>query len=452
MSTTQTPGNLNTTIRGLINGTTTKSNDAAADVHRTLTSAWGLPTKLTRDGELIDVSKAKAIAKDAERVADAYGTAHPFLAAALAGENYERGAHAAVDAVLERASTPDDERAGPIDANVVQSASPVEVDPVYVDIQQNEAPLLDLITFEAQAGFTAQYNIISDRSRPIGNVTESDALDLSDNQKGDFTLGTKTRDMGIYVDQIELSDFSQRATDSLGAGAVDIEETATGQRMAVHARFTAGEALYGDPSVGKSDGSIQDSNATPGMARIASDRDSNASDPINGHVIDKSGLSTSGDQPRLTDIKAELTDLVTNTGASYGDMQIVTSGELFDTLENEFNGVVRMSAFDENASFGGRSINVKQGVPVDEVRAVGRTEHGKISYEGTSGAGNFDPNPGDVFMFDASTFRHRQLAPLSTVPLGRVGLADKAAMFEYKANIDKAHGAHMKYLQAYPTA
>jgi hypothetical protein len=57
-----------------------------------------------------------------------------------------------------------------------------------------------------------------------------------------------------------------------------------------------------------------------------------------------------------------------------------------------------------------------------------------------------------VFIYDTSTFRRRQLAPLSTVPLGRVGLADKAAMFEYKANIDKSHGAHLKYLQGYPTA
>lgn len=454
MSATPDPDDINSTARNIINGTGAKTTENAHRIHRALGDGWALPTKLTRDGTLIDVSEAMRLARDPEAVEEAYGHPHPFFVASLAGETYERGESGAVDALLERAAEPEGERAGPVDAGVVQSASPIQVDPVYVDIQQNQAPLLDYVTFESQAGFTAQYNIISDRAPPIGNVSESDALDLADNDKGDFTLGTKTREMGIYVDQIELSDFSQRATDSLGSGAIDIEETATGQRLAVHARFTAGELLYGDPSVGKSDGSIQDSNATPGLAKIASDRDADASDPINGHVIDKSGLSTTGDQPRLTDIKAELTDLVTNTGASYSDMRIVTSGELFDTLENEFNGVVRMSAFDEDASFGGRQINVKQDVPCSEVRAVGRTEHGQLSYNGTGDtpAGNFDPDPGDVFIYDTSAFRRRQLAPLSTVPLGRVGLADKAAMFEYKANIDKSHGAHVKYLQGYPTA
>ena len=448
------PEEVNSTARGILNGTDPKTTENAHRIHSALADGWALPKKLTRDGVLIDVSKAMRMARDADDVEEAYGHPNPFFVASLASEGYERGSDEAVDAMLERATSPDGERAGPVDAGVVQAASPVQVDPVYVDIQQNEAPLIDLVQFESQPGFTAQYNIISDRAPPIGNVAESDALDLSDNDKGDYTLGTKTRDMGIYVDQIEISDFSQRATESLGAGAIDIRETATGQRLAVHSRFTAGELLYGDPDVGKSDGSIQDSNATPGLAKIASDRDANASDPINGHVIDKSGLSTSGDQPRLTDIKAELTDLVTNTGAAYSDMQVVTSGELFDTLENEFNGVVRMSSFDEDASFGGREINVKQDVPINEVRAVGRTEHGQLSYNGTGDtpAGNFDPNAGDVFIYDTSTFRRRQLAPLSTVPLGRDGLADKAAMFEYKANIDKSHGAHVKYLQGYPTA
>jgi hypothetical protein len=54
-----------------------------------------------------------------------------------------------------------------------------------------------------------------------------------------------------------------------------------------------------------------------------------------------------------------------------------------------------------------------------------------------------------VLIFDESTFRHRQLAPLSTVPLGRRGLADEAAMFAYSANIDKSHGSHLKFLKGY---
>ena len=458
MSTNATPdpAEINSTVRGLLpnnvaDGSAAKNPTNAQRVHETIADGWNLPVKLGKDGRMVDVSAAMQLARDTDTVQEAYGHAHPFLAASLAGSEYQRGADTTVDAVYERSVEPDSGRAGPIDASVVQASSPVQVDPLYVDVQQPNAPLLDFVTFEAQPGFTAQYNIINDRSRPIGNVSESDALDLSDNQKGDIGVGTKSRDMGIYVDQVELSDFTQQATDSLGAGALDVEETTLGQRMIVHSQFTAGEILYGDPDVAKSDGSIQDSNAAPGLARIATDRDNAASDGLsNGHVVDKTGFSGSGDTPLLEDIKSELTDLVTNTGANYSDMQIVTSGEFFDTLENEANPVTRLGAFDEGVDFGARRINLKQGVSVDEVRAVGRGEHGEIPYDGTSGAGNFDPAPGDVFIFDQRVFRRRQLSPLSTVPLGRVGLADKAAMFEYKTNIDKSHGAHVKYLQGYP--
>jgi hypothetical protein len=447
---------VNKLARGLLpptitDGTAGRNQTNAARLHDATVDGWQLPKRITRDGVLGDVSKAMRLARDPDAVEEAYGHPHPFLLASLATEGYQHGRDAGVDAVMERTAGVGNDRAGPVDAGVVQAASPIQVDPVYVDIQQNQAPLLDFIQFETQAGFTAQYNIINDRSRPIGRVSESDSLDLSDNQKGDFGLGSKQRDLSIYVDQIELSDFSQQATDSLGSGAVDIEETATGQRIVVHTKYTAGEVLYGDPDVGKSDGSIQASDAAPGLARIAQDRDAGASDPINGHVIDKSGFTNAADTPDLLeDIKAELTDLVTNTGASYSDMHIVTSGEFFDTLENEANPVTRLGAFDETLDFGARRINIKQGVPLDEVRAVGRTTHGEINYEGTGGAGNFDPAPGDVFIFDERYFRRRQLSPLSTVPLGRVGLADKAAMYEFSTNVSKSHGAHVKYLQGYP--
>lgn len=446
MSTTTNidPESFNSTVENVLTGTQTKTSERAQHIHSALRDGYNLPTKLTKDGVLIDVSRAKRAArdKDADEYREEYGHPSPFLASAIAGSEYERGAHAAVDAVMERAATPDGERAGPIDASVVQAASPIEVDPAIVDIQVSAAPLLDLVTFEAQAGFTAQYNIISDRSRPIGNVSESDAIDLSDNDKGDFTLDTKTRDMGIYIDQIELSDFTQRAEDTLGY--MDVEETTLGQRVTTHARFTAGELLYGDPDVGLSDGSIQDSTATPGLARIAQDADTNS---VGGadNVKDKSGESGGF----LEDLKSEITSLVSNTGAAYDDLVAVTSPTFFDAIENEANTVVRLGGYDEDINFGNRQITIKQNVPLREVRAVGRSEHGQISYDGTGSGGNFDPDPGDVFIYDQSAFRRRQLAPLSTVPLGRVGLADKAAMFEYKANIDKSHGAHTKYLQAY---
>ena len=437
------------TAHNVLTGASTKSNDAARDLYDTLVRAWEFPEKQTKDGLVADLSAARKKARewDGEDFAERFGHERPFLAAAMAGENYERGQDEAVDQMLERAATPDGERAA-IDASVVQAATPIEVDPEIVTILDDAAPLLDLVTMEAQPGFTAQYNIISDRNQPVGRTDESDAIDLTSNSDGDFTLDTKSRDMSIYVDRVTLSDFTQRAEDSLGY--MDVEETTLGQRTAVYGRYTAGELVYGDPDVSKSDGSIQDSNATFGMARLAQKADANLSDGVS-HEVDKSGISTSGDTPRLDDLKNELTKLVTNTGASYDDLRAITGPESFDTFENEANVVTRLSGYDDDINFGGRQINVK-GVPLTEVRAVGRTEHGGFSYNetGDSPSGNFDINTGDVIIYDESTFRHRQLAPLSTVPLGRRGLADEAALFSYSANIDKSHGSHLKFLKAYP--
>jgi len=437
------------TAHNVLTGASTKSNDQARDLYDTLVRSWNLPEKGTKDGTLGDIDAARSLARemDPEEWREAYGHERPFLAASMAGENYERGQDEAVDQIIERSAQPDGERAA-IDASVVQAASPVEVDPEIVSILDDAAPLLDFVTMEAQPGFTAQYNIISDRNKPVGRTDESDAIDLTSNSDGDFTLDTKTRDMSIYVDRVTLSDFTQRAEDSLGY--MDVEETTLGQRTAVYGRYTAGELVYGDPDVGKSDGSIQDSNATFGMARLAQKADANLSDGVS-HEVDKSGISTSGDTPRLDDLKNELTKLVTNTGASYEDLRAITSPENFDTFENEANSVTRLSGYDEDISFGGREINVK-GVPLTETRAVGRTTHGGFDYNqtGDTPAGNFDISTGDVIVYDESTFRHRQLAPLSTVPLGRRGLADEAAMFAYSANIDKSHGSHLKFLKSYP--
>lgn len=439
------------TAHNIVTGASTQTNEEAQRLYDTLYRSWGLPEKGTKDGTLGDLDAAHAQARemDAEDWEERYGHERPFLAVMAANENYERGQDAAVDAVLERAeeatqgraATPGQERAA-IDASIVQASTPIEVDPEIVQIIESAAPMLDLVTQEAQAGFTAQYNIISGRNAPVGRTSESDAIDLTSNSDGDFTLDTKSRDMDIYVDRVTLSDFTQRAENSLNY--MNVEETTLGQRTQVYSRYTAGELVYGDPNVGKTDGSIQDSNAAPGLARIAQDADTNS---IGGadNVKSKSNV-TSG---FLEDIKSEITNLVTNTGASYDDLVAVTSPTFFDAIENEANTVVRLGGYDEDVNFGGRNITIKNSVQLEEVRAVGRTEHGQFSYDGTGSGGNFDPDPGDVFIFDQSTYRHRQLAPLSTVPLGRRGLADEAAMFSYSTNIDKSHGAHIKYLQAY---
>jgi len=69
------------------------------------------------------------------------------------------------------------------------------------------------------------------------------------------------------------------------------------------------------------------------------------------------------------------------------------------------------------------------------------TESGPLTVDvsGVSGASSVgsDSTDGDVFLYDERAVQYRALAPDSTVPLGRIGLADRAALFSYGRLIDK---------------
>jgi hypothetical protein len=54
-----------------------------------------------------------------------------------------------------------------------------------------------------------------------------------------------------------------------------------------------------------------------------------------------------------------------------------------------------------------------------------------------------------VFLIDEMAIQFRQLAPMSTVPLGRTGLADRIAMFEYYTLLDRSQGNHTYWFQDY---
>lgn len=351
------------------------------------------------------------------------GNANVILQAASVGDDYAGGLKGLDETV---------EKAGPIDATVVQGATPVQFDPRIVDIQRATATILTRIVQEGQAGFTASYNTITGRADPIGMVSESDALDLSDNAESDHTLGNQQKDMKIFVDQVNISDFTVRAEQSLGY--MDVTQMTFGQRVIAHAIFKAHQYFYGDPSVAETNGSVEDSNAYEGLAKIAVDAGSN---------IDKSTVTLSGDYPLLEDIKFELTKLVEETGANYNDLEVACSPTFFDRLENELNVSVRQDAFSEDVNFGGRQLTIKQNVPVTECPNI---------RDWAANTTNFTPSSNDVFVFDRNNARFRALMPLTTVPLGRVGLGDKAALAEFGTLIDKSHGEHLRYLSSYPAA
>ena len=438
----------------IIEGRTAKTNTDARDIHKSLCEAYGIPGKITREGEIADVSAAKELARDPEAFEERFGDANFFLrmavgSTALADESTDEG-----DIVSRAADVVENRAAGVIDAGVVQDSTPIEVDPLIVDIQDAAAPLRGYVTFEAQPGFTAQFNIVSDRNAPTpGKISEGEAIDLSDKDNADWALSDERLDMGIYVDRMTMSDFTQRAWDTLNWGTNDIEETTVGQSAIKHARFTAWEMVYGDPDAvdPAADAQIQGDHAAASMAYWANFADAEELTDIE-HVVDKSAVAVNTETDEtagLEDLKDEVTELVTETGADYNNLVGVCGPDAFNAFENETNFVVRLDNYDSNIEFGGRSMNIKQGVPLHEVRMVGKDSVENVQFDDTAGVSEWAPAPGDVFIFDTSTFRRRQLAPASSVPLARRGLADEAALFEYYNNIDKSHGAHIKYLSGY---
>ena len=417
-------------ISVLQGGSTTRSK--ADRIFDGLVAGWGMPeTRVGADavrGSNISLVRDMAVEDDwrdnetetwLERN---YGAKRPFLAGAAAvTDEDDHAATRAYESMQERAT---------VDATTqgIKGASPVEVDPEIVETLRSRAPIVQRVTHQAQAGFQTQYNIVSDRSDPLGMVNESTAVDLSGETPQDFTLSTETKDMEIYVDLVEISDFTARAEDTLNY--MDVMETTLGQRTVEHALFKARQFYYGDPSVGGGSGSVEDSNAYEGLVKLADDASGS-------YVIDKSGVSSGF----LPDIKDELTTVVENTGLTYDAARIAVSPSMFDSLENEADAVVRLDGYDDDVAYGGRSISIK-GVEVFEDPNI-------RNYSGLGSALTGGGDNGDVFIYDSRNVQFRELAPLSTMPLGAVGLGDRAALFEYGRLISKSQGEHIRVLQEY---
>lgn len=361
---------------------------------------------------------------------ETFGTKHPFLAAAAAGKGYEPGKMAGskaikgVDSMVSK---------NVVDASTVQDAVPIIVDPMIIDVQRSRAPVLDRIDTQSQQGFTAKYNVISDRSPPIGYAGQNDVIDLSDKDYGDFTIETDSEEMRIFVDQVNISDFAARATDSLDY--MDLENTTLGQRTIEWALTKAAAYFYADPDAGETDfgyASLGTDNAFPGLTHLAQNA---------GNDIDRTGVDIDGgpnEFPVLEDLKAALTWAVEATGLTYADAEIFVSPSLFDLIENEANPVTRLDSFSQGVEFGARQLWIK-GVPVTECPNI--MPNFELPWESSP------EGPGNAFIIDRRAVQFRALAPLFTLPLGRTGLADKAAMAEYGTLIDKSHGEHTFWLE-----
>ena len=424
-------GHVQETLTGSAGG----SEDSAEKLYSMLKD-WGFKEGLIEEGRVgIDVSARvdKHGENYADHLEDNFGTRHPFIAASLAGTEYEPGKMGEksiehVDKMVQEKNV--------VDSGTVQEAVPIEVDPLVIDIQRSRAPVLDVIQTQTQNGYTAQFNVISDRSPPIGYAEENEVIDLSDLPFGDFTMPTEKQDMSIYVDQINVSDFSQRATESLDY--MDLMNTTAGQRITAHALTKAAAYFYADSTAAEDSASGYDSlgsgAAYDGFKKIAEDE---------GNDYDRTTVDVGTDQNGLEDLKSELTTEVENTGLTYERARILVSPTMFDVLENEGNPVTRLDTFSEGINFGARQLSIK-GTPVTECPNISPAFELPESIAGTEGD---EVDPGNVFIVDEMAMQWRALAPLFTLPLGRVGLADKAAMAEYGTLIDKSQGAHTSLFQ-----
>lgn len=310
----------------------------------------------------------------------------------------------------------------------VENFTPLVFDPEIISLRKQTAPVLDLLPEEGQEGFTAVYNVVDSRDDPIGYTSESDAVDLSNNTSSDIQFQKQEEDMQIYVDKVNISDFTQEAA----AHYMNVEDTTLQEKMAQHMQRKAQQIFYGDPTQDTQTGFIGDASGFRGLTSFAGDA---------GNVVDKSGV-TSG---FVKDIKSVVRDIRQDENANVDNLVIMTSHEFYDVLENEadFDNLTTDAGTDTlnvGLSDGGLSIGGVPVVPTHNIDSFTDSGNGT-----TYNAGD----PGDVFIMSSRTARFRALMPLSMIPLAKDGLSESVALAEYGALVEKSQGNFVRHLQAY---
>jgi hypothetical protein len=409
----------------------TKTTQKAQTAYDGIIKGWDLPETYIGDGQqgvpisrfkdsLYESHQENAFTEDETLAERLYGTKHPFMAASLTGPKYDKGDGVRdADSLVEHinSATAENERAL-IDEGIVGAAAPIEVDPMIVDIQRSNAPILDIIPSVAQPGFKAQYNLFTGRTLEDWYMSEADASDLSDNDASSFTLGTETKDMKIGATVLDVSDFSQRAMSSLDY--MNVMDTTVGQVMRAIFLTKAQTWLYGDPDGGGT-GLHESQYAHDGLASFAADA---------GQVVDKTG-TTSG---FLEDILDYITQQTQSSALTFGNTSVLVSPAFYNQIYDEVTPVVRLDGYDADVEYGpqGLAIGHERGSvpirPVDGIR----------DYQASSSGVGSNSTTGDVFIYHEPSIQYRQLAPMSTVPLGALGLADRSAIFEYGTLVDKS--------------
>lgn len=373
-------------------------------------------------------------------VEEQYGHRNAFAAAAMLnddGEGNELQSYAQdsmddAKSIIEKVATRVTQSKA-VDSGVVQDATPILVDPDFQNTVRTAAPILDWVDVVAQAGFTASYNVVSARDSPTpGWTTEADVLDLSDVDGSAFTMPNEEKDMKIWADVVNVSDFAARAQSSLDF--MDLEGTTMQIKAQEYAVREAEMVLYGNPDSDLSDGLAHDAQAPEGLHKIAEDA---------GNTQDVSTFTIEGDKPLFSRIKQEILELYKNTAAALPNLGAVVSVDMFHELEDEANINVRLDSFDQGINFG-RDPTIPTlsiaNVPILPDPNIREHDYGGTEYDG---------HHGDVFIFERPNFQRRALAPFSSMSLGRLGLAERAALFQYETPIERSQGQHVRVLEGF---
>jgi hypothetical protein len=140
----------------------------------------------------------------------------------------------------------------------------------------------------------------------------------------------------------------------------------------------------------------------------------------------------------------ELTEAVVNTGLTFDRARFMVSQSLYNAIYDEVTPTIRLDGYDADVEFGPQGIALSTEFGTAPITPTPNIQ----AYGGLSGVGS-NADLGDVFLFDELAIQFRQLAPMSTVPLGRTGLADRVAMFEYYTLVDRSQGNHTFVFEEY---
>ncbi len=313
-----------------------------------------------------------------------------------------------------------------IDSGLLEDSVPILFDPEILQILRDEAPFVARLPTEGWDGYTVVANRIDDWDEPLGFVDEAGSIDMSGADGKRFTINKLEEKMKIFYDKVVISDFTRKAGDF----HMPVRETSLGARISAHARWKEQSILYGKPDEALTDGSPGSANAYKGLS-------------VWLPTTDKSGFDTDPDKAVIQDIKKEIADLMqTAKGISKADMEIWTSWSMLDFLQNQVDVSERIQIGEPGFNYGFETVRI-MGIPVIASHNV--AEHTYNDGTDTYVAGT----EGDVFLVNKRSYRYRALAPLSVIPLARIGLAEQSALYEFGTTIERSNGQWGKYLTDY---